>query len=51
MCLGSVGPHTLFADEERAVFAGPLFYSHAREEVRGVTFTPRGAILGRNELG
>ena len=51
MLLGSVGPHTLLADEERAVFTGPLFNSHARKEVRGVTFASRGAILGRKELG
>ena len=51
MCLGGIGLHTLLADEEGTVFAGPLFYSHAREEVRGVTFTPRRAILGRKELG
>ena len=51
MCLGGVGPHTLLAHEEGAVFAGPLFDSHAREEVRCVTFTTRGAILGLNELG
>ncbi len=51
MCLGGVRPDTLLADEEGAVFAGPLFDSHTRQEVRGVTFTPRGAIMGLKELG